>query len=388
MLIPETPFAPSAPAPQVVRPAVLSRQFRQRLLFALGSVLVAGVGCTDGRRSGDKEDTWHHHCSHDHHCSHEPYTRTSQETLLAEADGSCAESPDPAHFEGSINHYLYLKNCRDVVLVASTAELCTYAVTCDVLTCCYGRPYIDAAGRPLLSSTVAREDWRRPVAVEVDGLDPEDRAQLAAFWLHNAAAEHSSVAGFHRFALDLLAHGAPPELIALAQRAAAQEAEHALTCFSLASVYAGHGLGPAPMPLGERAPVASSLAQLAVWTLRDGAIGETIAAYGVAAALERTADPETRRLLTKIAAEELHHAELAWKTLRWALDTGGDPVLQALRATYQSLDLPDEPDERSTTATVARGILPPEDRNRAVRRCVQEVIGPVFASLMATRLAA
>lgn len=382
--IPETLLAASSPAAQGARPAALSRQFRRRLLFALGSVLVAGVGtgCTDGPGSGDKEDTQD---TQDTHCTPQTTTRTIQETLPPEADGSCNADPDPAAFDG---HHYHQTNCRDVLLVASTAELCTYDVTCDFTSCCYGRPYIDAAGRPLLSGTQRREDWRRPVAVDVDGLDPEDRAQLAAFWLHNAAAEHSSVAGFHRFALDLLAHGAPPELIALAQRAAAQEAEHALTCFSLASAYAGHGLGPAPMPLGERAPVASSLAQLAAWTLRDGAIGETIAAYGVAAALQHTTDPETRRLLTKIADEELDHAELAWKTLRWALDTGGEAVLQALRATYQSLDLEDEPDERSTMATIARGILPPEQRNRAVRRCVQEVIRPVFASLVATRLAA
>ncbi|MFT5585200.1 MAG: hypothetical protein ACI9VR_002788, partial [Cognaticolwellia sp.] len=37
-----------------------------------------------------------------------------------------------------------------------------------------------------------------------------------------------------------------------------------------------------------------------------------------------------RAILTRIVAEESAHAELAWATLRWCVDQGGQEVLDAL----------------------------------------------------------
>ena len=371
----------SGPAPRQSEPR--SVRFLLRLHLALGAALPAVTSCT-----GDKVDSGGGDSTPEtgHHCDDTSTTQTVSETLSTLDDGTCDPAPDPTVFEQyELNHQV---NCRDVVLTASSETLCTYDVTCDFYTCCYGRPYLDARGKALLTGAVRREDWKNPVGVDLRGLDAEDRAQLVAFWLHNAAAEHSSVAGFHRFALDLLAHGAPPALVAAAQRAAAQELGHALACYSLASAYAGEGFGPGPMALGQSAPVARDLVELAVWALRDGAIGETIAAYGVAASLEQTRDPEVRRLLTAIADEELEHAELAWQTVAWAMAAGGVEVTRAVRAVFNQLTVTPEAAERCTPGTVAHGILPVEARNAATAACVGEVLRPVFASLLATRLAA
>jgi hypothetical protein len=78
-------------------------------------------------------------------------------------------------------------------------------------------------------------------------LDPDTRAALACEWLDDARLEHASVASFARFVLELLALGAPAELVHFAQRALGDEIDHARRCFSLASRYAQEPLGPAAL---------------------------------------------------------------------------------------------------------------------------------------------
>ncbi|MCB9777679.1 MAG: ferritin-like domain-containing protein [Alphaproteobacteria bacterium] len=283
----------------------------------------------------------------------------------------------------------YYDTCRNIELVDQDGAICTYEMECQPWSCCgYGRPYLDHDAQPVTTEVSDDPSWRVPVAVDVDALTAQERDALAAFWLKNAAAEHSSVAGFHRFALDLLAHGAPPELLLAAQRAASQEVQHAIDCFSLASRYAGTTRGPAPMPLGESAPVAGSLAALAVWTVRDGAVGETIAAWLAARALERATDPVVREKLAIIVRDETEHAELAWKTLAWAVEQGGDEVRRAIMACINSVDPEPVSEAWTSPALVAHGLLPAEEQTAAVRRCLEEVIRPVAASLLARSLAA
>jgi len=178
---------------------------------------------------------------------------------------------------------------------------------------------------PMVSvADTAQPDTRcLPVAVSA-AERPASEDALARFWARNGLAEHSSVAGFNRFALDLLAHGAPPALVARAQIAAAQEIELARLCFALASAYAGEPLGPGPLAMGESAPIAADLASLAAATAREGCVGETLA---------RSVDPGCA-VMTAIVEEEAAHAELAWATLRWALARGGPAIRQAVREAF------------------------------------------------------
>src|SRR4051812_39178148 len=75
------------------------------------------------------------------------------------------------------------------------------------------------------------------------------RRALVEHWTRAAQMEHASVAAFSRFSLQLLAVGAPPSLLQDAHRAALDEITHAELCFSLATSYAGHGIGPGPLPV-------------------------------------------------------------------------------------------------------------------------------------------
>lgn len=271
----------------------------------------------------------------------------------------------------------------ELSLVEQVDRDCTYEVTC--WTCCgYGRPYLDREGQPVSAETERGGAWsggeRWPVAT---ALTEQQRARVGAYWLHNAVAEHSSVAGFLRFALDLLAHGAPPDLVARAQRAAAQELEHAIDCFTLASAYLGEPVGPAPMSLGASAPIARDLAELAAWTTRDGAVGETIAAFLAEQALAATTEPAVRRVLADIVADETEHAALAWATLRWALSVGGDEVRAAIEGVIDGLGAPQTPPAPWSPELAAHGVPSPDQEPLDAALAVQRIIRPVAEALLA-----
>src|SRR6185369_11435722 len=97
-------------------------------------------------------------------------------------------------------------------------------------------------------------------------------------WTRDGLFEHASVASFGRFALELLAAGAPAALVEDAHRAALDEVRHARLCFDLASAYAGEAIAPGAFPFEGRVEVTSDLASIASRAAREGCIGETIAA--------------------------------------------------------------------------------------------------------------
>jgi hypothetical protein len=211
--------------------------------------------------------------------------------------------------------------------------------TNDPHTCCYrfsnrhpplGRPFRDGESIRV-AERVRRTDWSRPLAPSFDGLTRDARRSLADAWARDAASEHASVAAFARFALQLLAVGAPAELLEGAHEAALDEIGHAQVSYALASAYAGEAIGPAPLAMASTG-VQTSLVAMAVETFLDGCIAETRAAIVARDKAAAAQDPLVRDVLTQIADDEERHAELAWRTIAWALRTGGDDVRQALEA--------------------------------------------------------
>jgi hypothetical protein len=133
--------------------------------------------------------------------------------------------------------------------------------------------------------------------------------------------EHASIASFARFTLHLLALGAPPELVRDAQEAIGDETGHARLAFGLASAFAGTPLGPGPLAI-EGALDGFDLRDFIATLIREGCIGETVAAIEAIEALEHVTDPAVRAVLNVIAPDELRHAALAWRTLAWVLSSG------------------------------------------------------------------
>jgi len=211
----------------------------------------------------------------------------------------------------------------------------------DPNTCCYVFPNVHPRlGRPLrvdgemrVARTLARGDWAAPLSGLVLELDPGERTRRAREWLEAAQAEHASIASFARFALQLAAVGAPPDLLADAHHAALDEIEHARISYAIASAYAGEPLGPDRLPLGELG-VAVDLATMARETFEDGCVAETVAALEASEKAAVETDEVLRQALLRIAEDEGRHAALAWQAVAWALRTGGDDVRSALVAAF------------------------------------------------------
>lgn len=260
-------------------------------------------------------------------------------------------------------------------------------------TCCYhwfeycsGRPHLDEDG-PVLAPVRAGDAWAEPSLLErPEGALPEAlRQRLAEQWREDARAEHASVAAFARATLELMALGAPPELLAQAQRAGLDEIDHARRCFGLAARYDGEPVQPGPLPA--LAPRPAELARLAADTFAEGCVGETIAALVAHRAASRCTDPEVRRCLEVIADDEARHAALAWSTIAWARHEGGASVDERLREVAQRLraasvrSLPPADPEASSLAV--HGRLDARAQAQAARDGWDELIGPMLDSLLA-----
>ncbi|WP_437904614.1 ferritin-like domain-containing protein [Sorangium sp. So ce327] len=224
---------------------------------------------------------------------------------------------------------------------------CCYEVIVEenTLDCAaVGRPFsleghhVTAAPRPaeagwLARATASGAGGQQPSLAD---LTDEERETLAGGWLRSALEEHASVASFARFALDLMAHGAPSSLVEAAHIAALDEVGHARLGFSLAAAYRGGPVGPAAFPMPPAVPIAADLAALARAAAEEGCVGETVAAVIAAEQRARAEDPAVRAALEVIAEDEARHAELAWLTVAWAIGAGGEPVRRAVAEVFEA----------------------------------------------------
>lgn len=264
---------------------------------------------------------------------------------------------------------------------------CCYVVVGD---CPVGRPFlVDGAAR--VAARVGRDDWTAAVAPDVEGLDPESRAALADYWGREALSEHASVASFARFVLELLAVGAPSELVADAQRALADEIAHAQLAFGLSSAYHGSPQGPSPLDV-TGALEGGGLLAMAVAVAREGCIAETVAALQVAAARDAASDPVVREVLAVVAEQEQAHALLAWRTLAFCLARGDHALRTAVTAVFASAErhvglgpVPVGAGEKALLR--AHGCLPLEERRALAREALAHVIAPAARSLLAAPIA-
>jgi hypothetical protein len=157
-----------------------------------------------------------------------------------------------------------------------------------------------AGGRPL------RDECGEALLPEV--IESRRRAHDAR-WLREARLEHASIESFLWLADDLDAYGAPPSLVARAERAAMEERRHAEICLARA----GHGARLRSRLHPRRRRPRPTLAQLAHEAWIDGVLGEGSAARQLAREGRAKKDP----LLLSIAEEEATHAELSADVLRW-----------------------------------------------------------------------
>ena len=236
---------------------------------------------------------------------------------------ACADPLEDCHVDADCEVDLCDPNWPDG---GSVMHQCSYDGTgwaCGApgwCNCDCGRPFF-VAGEARTAPLAARSDWALPAQL----VQPDDarlRASLADYWAEVGRFEHASIASFARFALQLLALGAPPALIADTQAALADEIHHARLAFGLASAYADAPIGPGPLAVsacladGQASEPRAILEGLIV----EACVGETLAAIEAEEAASRARDPELARVLARIAADELRHAQLGWRALAWMLE--------------------------------------------------------------------
>lgn len=271
-------------------------------------------------------------------------------------------------------------------------DRCCYPVTKVTVPdgCVVGRPYYDD-GQLVTAEARCASGWavgRRP---DPSALTPAERRLLADAWTRDALIEHASVAAFAKFALELLAVGAPSDLVDAAHAAARDEVRHARLAFALAEAYAGEAVAPGAFPFGGSVPVETDLAALAAATAREGCVGETVVALLAAEALAVTEDPAVRDVLAVVAADEARHAELAWRAVRWMVEVGGDRVRDAVAAVFDDVARdgvrpPDVTFGADDRVLAAHGRIRAEAMRAMVDRALAEVVLPCGRAV--SRLAA
>lgn len=206
-------------------------------------------------------------------------------------------------------------------------------------TCCYTWFIPCPGGRPLLSDdapvvapAIAGARWSEAHAIageELAALSLEERHAAAEAWQRDALSEHAAIASFARTTLELLAVGAPADLLLETQRAGMDEVRHAAACFELARALGCAATTPGPLPMCT--PRSPDLARLARDTFIEGCVGETVSALAATRASSE-ASGATRDVWRLLAADETRHAALAWRTLSWALRSSGPEVGRELLA--------------------------------------------------------
>jgi hypothetical protein len=262
---------------------------------------------------------------------------------------------------------------------------------CKEAACVYvGRPFL-IAGAPRSALRTQRSDWRSDfdsASAAAHPLAHELRTALAHGWTEQALMEHASVAAFARFALQLMELGAPAELVAGAAAAMQDEVRHAQDCFALARRYADSDVGPGPLSL-DGALEESNWAAIVLGTVREGCVGETLAALEAAEALQHCDDAAVRAVLERIVVDETRHAELAWRFVAWALQTAsGTPRAAELRSLVHATFAAELATDAAGSISeldreMARhGVLSMPVRQALRARALRDVVAPCAAALL------
>jgi hypothetical protein len=262
---------------------------------------------------------------------------------------------------------------------------------CQKIMCAIGRPFL-VAGEARVAGLAARGDWSAVVAPRLGDLSDEARQTLARRWTEIGLMEHASIAAFARFALELLSLGAPPELLASTQSAMADETRHAQDAFALASAYSGAPVGPGPLAVGSalssRTPV-----EIVRTAIIEGCIAETLAAVEAAEALAHATDEAVRDVLARVAVEEQRHAELAWRFVKWVIESGPFELRDAARRELSNTvetelaaaSIPaGSPSGEDDASLLAHGVLAESTRHEIRRRVLSDVVGPCARALAET----
>lgn len=203
---------------------------------------------------------------------------------------------------------------------------CEYAYP----TCALNGQWLAEAGQPItVGCELCLGAGRRPAGLRKPRA-PRTTTALGRHFARVAHVEAASVHAFERLAVELSAHGAPAALVAAARRSARDETRHARATARLAGRHGARVPGATVRRGGVR-----SLERVARENAVEGCVHETVGALWTAWQATHASDPEVRATMTRIAADEMRHAALAWAVAEWAhasLDDAGRTRVERARA--------------------------------------------------------
>jgi len=248
-----------------------------------------------------------------------------------------------------------------------------------------GRP-LNIDGVVTLAPVCHSSQWTRECHANVSELTPAQRDLLVDGWLKAASEEHASIAAFARFTMELMALGAPPDLIASSTRAQADEISHARSSFAIASRIASTDYGPGPLNIAGALPDKTDIADVLVATIFEGCVGETIAAAESAWLSEQCNVPEIQKVHKQIASDEARHAGLGWKTVRWIIQQRPDlkPMASAAFTQARAQLLPKEHAFTDDAWLAQWGRMPSKEGHQLIANIWATVISPCADALLNT----
>lgn len=186
----------------------------------------------------------------------------------------------------------------------------------------HGRPF-RMKGKPTVSKLSKSKDFSPWNACRINfhsEPDIDSRIALEAIWLDNASKEHISIPAFSKLSLQLIALGAPPDLMEKVFRAASQEINHATLCYSVASSLSGKPFSPDIMPeILRQSFDHGSLESLVLECFVDGCLMEALSVAHAREGALLAREPEIKKVLDVIASDEHFHSELSWEIVQFLL---------------------------------------------------------------------
>lgn len=216
-------------------------------------------------------------------------------------------------------------------------------------------------------------------------MTPLQRGHLGRRWAAAGLAEHASVAAFAQFVLDLMSVGAPPDFVSDACEAMKDEVRHARACFATAARFLGEPVGPGPWLVQDTAPRQRNAARILNAAIREGCVVETVAAHCVALAHSLAEDDQIQGVLESIEADEMRHADLSWRFVRWMLETTPKLTECAHRCFLDSVAdlLSRKAEEEESGFVPGFGLLNDSQQKCAEREAIERVVLPRWQALLA-----
>ncbi len=167
--------------------------------------------------------------------------------------------------------------------------------------------------------------FHRPIPWEkthAPKLAPEVRAELARIWGERIPTEYRSITGFSTLSFDLIAAGAPVDLVAVCHRVAIDELRHTELAVKMVEIYGGEKpelpRELSSLPADESLTVVAQACRSAILI---SCLGETFACTELAMLRERAVDPVVEGVLRVFLSDEIVHARIGWAYLAHAFKT-------------------------------------------------------------------